>query len=525
MFITLGFFASALDTFINIMIFLLVLSLVICIHELGHLFFAKRAGILCHEFSFGMGPRLWSVKKGETRYSIRAIPFGGFVSMAGEEIEAEIVHVGDKIGLVLDQSQHVTKIILSPSKMPLDGMIEVVVESFDLTNEDSLFINEFKVNEKAMYVFPKNEMQIAPKGRRFNDKSKTNRFLTTFGGPLMNFILAFVIYLTIALIIGVPDQDSVVLGGVSENMPAQGVLIKGDEIIEINGLSVDSWSGTEDSIVSRLAYLEDQRTNSYVFTVIRDGQTIELSPIQPMHVFYNLGFTLDPSEEGLVINQPLYTNSKLLHGDVIVSINGQSFADVNALIDFSLNYTLGSTEDNPTEIVILRNEQEMTFTYVSYSEEVLNGLGYQIYFSRIGIESASKFSIGGSFSSAGGQFVGASTSIFSTLRLLFSSNQVGVRDLSGFVGIFSMVRQASALGLIYLFQFIALLSVNLGILNLLPIPALDGGRIVFLGYEAITKKKPNQRVENFLHTIVFFLLITLMVYVTYHDILRLIGLK
>jgi regulator of sigma E protease len=87
-----------------------------------------------------------------------------------------------------------------------------------------------------------------------------------------------------------------------------------------------------------------------------------------------------------------------------------------------------------------------------------------------------------------------------------------------------MVRQASALGLVYLFQFIALLSVNLGILNLLPIPALDGGRIVFLGYEAVTKKKPNQKVENLMHTAVFFLLLGLMIYVTYHDILRLFGL-
>ena len=87
-----------------------------------------------------------------------------------------------------------------------------------------------------------------------------------------------------------------------------------------------------------------------------------------------------------------------------------------------------------------------------------------------------------------------------------------------------MVRQASTEGFIYLVQFVALLSVNLGILNLLPIPALDGGRIVFIGYEAITKKKPNQKVENWLHTIVFFLLISLMVYVTYHDILRLIGI-
>ncbi len=87
-----------------------------------------------------------------------------------------------------------------------------------------------------------------------------------------------------------------------------------------------------------------------------------------------------------------------------------------------------------------------------------------------------------------------------------------------------MTSEAASQGLITLLSFVGLLSVNLGILNLLPIPALDGGRIVFIGYEAITKKKPNQKVENWLHTIVFFLLIALMIYVTYNDILRLIGI-
>jgi regulator of sigma E protease len=238
-----------------------------------------------------------------------------------------------------------------------------------------------------------------------------------------------------------------------------------------------------------------------------------------------LGFTLDPEADGLVIDQPIYTNSELKQGDEIISIDGVRFDDVNDLIDFSLAYTDGTSEENPTEIVVNRDGDEETFTYVAYSEEVLQGLGYDVYFSRLGIEASSKFSFFGSFANAGQSFLGAATSIFSTLRLLFASEQVGVRDLSGFVGIFSMVRQASALGILYLFQFIALLSVNLGILNLLPIPALDGGRIVFLGYEAITNKKPNQRFENLLHTIVFFLLLALMLYVTYHDILRLFGLN
>ncbi|OQX93532.1 MAG: hypothetical protein B6I17_02215 [Tenericutes bacterium 4572_104] len=108
---------------------------------------------------------------------------------------------------------------------------------------------------------------------------------------------------------------------------------------------------------------------------------------------------------------------------------------------------------------------------------------------------------------------------------MFSSDQVGVSDLSGFVGIFSMTSKAAEAGIISLLSWTGFLSVNLGIVNLLPIPALDGGRLVFIGYEAITNKKPNKKVENWLHTIVFFLLMGLLVFITYNDILRLIGLK
>ena len=80
--------------------FIFILGLIILVHEAGHFFFAKRAGILCHEFSLGMGPVIWQTKKGETNYSIRAIPIGGFVSMAGEELEAD--HLKGKTEVRID---------------------------------------------------------------------------------------------------------------------------------------------------------------------------------------------------------------------------------------------------------------------------------------------------------------------------------------------------------------------------------------------------------------------------------------
>lgn len=577
MMITLSFFT----TIWNIVIFLIVLGLVICIHELGHLFFAKRAGILCHEFSFGMGPRLWSKKYGETTYSIRAIPFGGFVSMAGEELESEVIKIEQKIRLGFDSAGEVNRIVLNASDPKYHDFLEVKVEDFDLSSEEGnrLYINEYTVKRNAMYVMDKNQLQITPKDRSFVYKTKMQRFLTTFGGPLMNFILAFIVFLIIAFASGVPDYSSTVLADVSENMPAYGVLQVDDKIISINGVNVTSWSGTTNSVSSEL----DKTNDGYVFVVERDGQEITLDLIKPQLIFYGLGFTSSVGTDDLIIGTPLYLNSELMPGDEILSINDITMNDWNDVIAFADDNKAGSVDENDfysieifrvtkasaagvvtsittqgdlTTISVLGEDEttieysinssetisvsvddaivagqelssggQYTFEYIIYGEDVLSALNYEIFFSRIGISGSTKFSFFGSFGQAFDSFIAAGTSIYKTIGLLFSSNQVNVSDLSGFVGIFSMTSQAAANGVISLLGWIGLLSVNLGIVNLLPIPALDGGRLVFIGYEAITKRKPNQRVENALHTVMFFLLMALLLFITYNDILRLFGLK
>ncbi|MDE5855895.1 MAG: site-2 protease family protein, partial [Anaeroplasmataceae bacterium] len=119
------------------------------------------------------------------------------------------------------------------------------------------------------------------------------------------------------------------------------------------------------------------------------------------------------------------------------------------------------------------------------------------------------------------------TLIFRTIGLLIfpgssGIRQVGVNDLSSFVGIFDLVKTFVGSGFLTLLAFMAMLSVNIGVMNLLPIPALDGGRIVFLGYELVTRKKPSKKVENIINNVFFILLIILFIYVTYNDIVRMI---
>ncbi|MDE7161147.1 MAG: site-2 protease family protein, partial [Anaeroplasmataceae bacterium] len=166
-------------------------------------------------------------------------------------------------------------------------------------------------------------------------------------------------------------------------------------------------------------------------------------------------------------------------------------------------------------------------TLQTYGNEVLENQRIDKIEVKLGISPIMKFDffqcIGNAFVSFWDDF----TLIFRTLKLLiFPSSggirQVGVDDLSSFVGIFDLVKTFVGSGFLSLLGLMAMLSVNIGVMNLLPIPALDGGRIVFLGYELVTRKKPSKKVENIINNVFFILLMILFVYVTYNDILRMI---
>jgi regulator of sigma E protease len=331
------------------------------------------------------------------------------------------------------------------------------------------------------------DMQIAPQERNFNSKNKRQRFMVTVAGAMMNIILAFFVFLIIAMGWGVADPSSTVISDITIDTPAYSVLKPNDKIIAINGIEVFSWSD-DNNLASVNTELAKYTTEDIVFTVERDGVVMVLEAIQKQFLFYSLGFASQVGSNDLIIGMPLYKTTELLTGDKIVSIDGITFTNWQDLIDFSMSYQ-GSTEEEPTTIIVDRDGELLTFNYIAYNEETLSAMGQ--------------------------------TAFYATLGLLFTSDQVGVGDLSGFIGIYSITSEAAKDGLRSLLSWVGLLSVNLGIVNLLPIPALDGGRLAFIAYEAITKRKPNQKLENLLHTIVLFLLLGLMVFITYKDILRL----
>ena len=169
--------------------------------------------------------------------------------------------------------------------------------------------------------------------------------------------------------------------------------------------------------------------------------------------------------------------------------------------------------------------EEKTFTVESYSHKLLSSQEVRITQVKLEISPEYKFDfvklLYMPFVETGASIVG----IFKTLGLLFTDSSVHLDDFSGPVGIFQLVTSTASQGFFAILSLTAFLSVNIGFVNLIPLPALDGGRLAFMGYELVTRKKPSPKVENIIHTIGFLLLMALFVFISFSDVLRCIGCK
>jgi regulator of sigma E protease len=519
---------------VNLIVFILVLGVIILIHELGHFFFAKRANILCHEFAIGMGPAIWQKRKGETIYSIRSIPIGGYVSMAGEAVSDALIKREQVIGVKLNQQGQVIHINLVDT---VESDLMGIVRDYDLYGKDfdPLFI-DLEVNGKiehlsvlrdATYKLSQTkEMWITPSEKSFESKTLWQRFLVIFAGPFMNFVLAFVLFLIVGFFVLKPNLDSSEVSFVGENTPADTMGLEvGDVITEINGETITSWNDL--SLV-----MKQNQTVHLSISYRRDGQTFN-DPLVTVGVLIQTAGLSNVSEDGTIYSTLTIigratgrasSGDGLEPGDLITHIEQDGVkVPVNHWDDI-IAYFKTHTSGTVTVTYIDQEDQtSKTFTYDLISENALSKLGYQSIMFQIGISPTSSFDLGYTllypFRSIGSNVM----QVLNTLGLLFDrSENLGLSDLSGPVGIFSLVSQTTSQGILSIIGFTAFLSINIGLLNLLPIPALDGGRLVFLGIEAVTRKPLNRKLENTINNVMFFLLIGLFIFVTYNDILRLI---
>lgn len=421
---------------ITIVSFMIVFGVLVTVHEYGHMFFAKRAGIMCPEFAIGMGPKIFSFRKNETLYTIRLLPVGGYVRMAGDGLEEPPVEPGMNVKVKLNDKDEITHIILDDQhKFQKIEAIEVKQCDF----KDDLYIegitsydnerHHFNIAEKAYFVENGSLIQIAPRHRQFAHKKPLPKFLTLFAGPLFNFILALILFITLAYFQGTPTTS---VGQLADNYPAQQAGLKsGDKIVQVGQYKTKSF----DDIQSAANKIKDNKT---MIKFERDNQTK----------------TVDITPKKQVIKQ---------------------------------------TKLNSETTYILGFQPQKEHTLIKPI-----ALGFD-------------------------QFVSASTLIFKAVGTMIASiftGQFSFDMLNGPVGIYHNVDSVVKQGIIALTYYTALLSVNLGIMNLLPIPALDGGRILFVIYEAIFRRPVNKKAETIIIAAGAIFVLIIMVLVTWNDIQR-----
>lgn len=510
-------FSQLVSLLTNLLLFLLVLTVIISIHELGHFLFAKRAGILIHEFSIGMGPQIVAKTKGDTKYAFRAIPLGGYVSMSGENGDYALISKGSRVGICLNEIGLVTGILLDQTrKKPL---VTGEVVDFDLygKNLSELFIEiktdegevlRYQVTRDAKYYYGnQKELQITPEESSFASKTIWQRFLVLFMGPMMNFILALLLFIIIAAVQGKPVDDNVV------HESSNPGLIAGDIIVNIDGTDVED--------LNDIRQIGELITDHVVpVVVVRNGveESINLYVTILLQNFGLVNDTRDAYKDNAFIGGigGKAGSAGVNLGDEITQVNGIPVSNWSDILVLARNY-------NQTTITlnVLRDGEYLTFTYDVLPEDTLNKLGHESVAVRFGFQTGYEFDFLYMLYNPFQRFGSSVTEMVNTIGMLFStSSGVGVSDLAGPVGIFSLVSNAAQGGFINLLGFVAFLSVNIGLMNLLPIPALDGGRLLFLGYEAVSKKKIPAKVEGLVNNAFFILLLMLFVFVTWNDILR-----
>ncbi|KLO21303.1 hypothetical protein X275_09610 [Marinitoga sp. 1197] len=494
--------------------FMVVITIVVFFHELGHFIFAKLFKTKVEEFAIGMGPKLFSYKGKETEFRFNLIPLGGYVKIAGEEIEDGelsdnpelfynkkpwqkflIAFAGPLFSIILGY------IVLSISGL-LYGFPEVKIE--DVIDDSPAYYAGIKPGDVIKkvnnnIVFDSSILSLAIKEGKLLDLEILRN------NNIINLEIAPKLY-----------------------NPEYTIIFKSEKIVNLNNKTIKSFNlNPPENIGSILPNLEK---GDKLIIELNDGSKIE-GKIKGYNISqkrYAIGVYFATFSNVINKDYPpfkkddiiLSINSKAINNglDIIKYLTPLSLDSEDIMITITNNriseYITPINSDN-LNIVILRNGKTMDLTLskkeffkilqepliLKYAFDKWRPKGFEII--TVSIQWANTLL----------------KAMVDTISQLFTG-KVKTTEVMGPVGIAGVVGQAAKAGPEALISLIALITLNLGIVNLLPIPALDGGRIVFSIYEMITGKRTNPKVEAMIHTIGFIILMGLFVYFTYNDILR-----
>ncbi len=439
-----------LEAPINGIIIVVVFSVLIIVHEFGHFIAARLFGVKVTDFSIGFGPPLFKRKIKQTNFLICVFPLGGFIKMAG-----------------------------------------------DNRAESRGYRDEF---------FSK------PPGIRSG---------IVLAGPLFNYVLAFII-LTVIATIGFPVQDTVV-GAVRKGSPAQQAGIRrGDELVTVGGKKVRSWSEFESEIREakgpvRIGLKRNEAKVSLDVPVEEEestdefGREIKISQIGLMPYGPVVGEVIDeyPAQE-----------AGIKTGDEIIEVNGET---VESWQEVAKNI---QRAEEAVLLRVKRNEEVFSLKVAVKRQELDNPKPDQEYVSVIGIRPPVKDKIlktSFPFSLAkGGEMLFRRTSLsIKGLWYMITDPSISFRDsMAGPIYISYMISKTASVGFIPLLQLVSLLSIFLCIVNLFPVPVLDGGHIIFFSIEKLKGKPLSQKTEDTATRIGLVLLGLLMFFVFYNDITK-----
>lgn len=364
------------------------------------------------------------------------------------------------------------------------------------------------------------EMDESDAEDAFNNRSVWARISVVAAGPIFNIILAFLFSI---IIIGIAGYDPAIVTSVDENSAAYAAgLRKGDRIVEYNGVNV---------LFGREVYLEEyidpvNDTTPIKLTYERDGKEYKIIIIPDYYEPYYIGINYTPTGEYAeiisLVEGGAMQSAGVQAGDKIVAFNGIEFESGEALGDY---LAANDMTEEPVTILLDRNGERYSVTVTPKKSPYYSaGFTYNMY--RIDAESPLK-----TLQYSVCELKYQISSVYKSLLMLFKG-RLGMNDLSGPVGIVDMVGtvveesksdEADTMTnvinvLLNVINLTVILSVSLGIMNLLPLPALDGGRLVFLIIEAVRGKPIDREKESIVHFIGFALLMILMVVVLFNDV-------
>lgn len=415
---------------LGILTFILVFGIIVVVHEFGHFYFAKKSGILVREFAIGMGPKIFAhIGKDGTAYTIRILPLGGYVRMAGWGDDTTEIKTGTPVSLTLAEDGKVKRINLSGKKLDQTAL-PMQVTQFDF--EDKLFIKGLVLEEEKTFAVDHDatvveadgtEVRIAPLDVQYQNATIWGKLITNFAGPMNNFILGVVVFwILIFMQGGVRDVATNQFHVMPQGALAKVGVPETAQITKIGSHEISNW----ESLI----------------------QAVEAE-------------TKDKTAPTL---------------DVTISENG--------------------------------SDKQVTVTPEENQGRYLLGV-------QPGIKSDFLSMFVGGFTTA----ADSALRILSALKNLIF--QPDLNKLGGPVAIFKASSDAAKNGIENVLYFLAVISINIGIFNLIPIPALDGGKIVLNILEAIRRKPLKQEIETYVTLAGVVIMVVLMIAVTWNDIMRL----